>query len=159
MSVATANVMVPAAPAPTTVEALPPPLPQPLPATSLSVALIQTALTLVGTPYRFGGESPDTGFDCSGFVGYVMRQHSVFIPRTVVEQFQAGKSVAQADVQPGDLVFFSTVGPGATHVGIVISTSARWEFVHAPADGSSVRVERFDTGYWQQRWIGARRVF
>jgi cell wall-associated NlpC family hydrolase len=128
-------------------------------ATPAAAAVLQTAYSLLGTRYRFGGESPETGFDCSGFVGYVLRQHGIDMPRTVAEQFQIGRSVAQDDIQIGDLVFFTTTGPGATHIGIVVSAGPRWEFIHAPADGASVRVERFDSGYWQQRWMGARRVF
>ena len=120
--------------------------------------MLGTALSLLGTKYRFGGETPEGGFDCSGFVSYVLRQHSLDIPRTVAEQFVVGQAVAQDQIQPGDLVFFTTTGPGATHVGIVVNTGGRWDFVHAPADGSVVRIERFDTGYWQQRWVGARRV-
>lgn len=123
-----------------------------------AAAVLQTAVDLLGTKYRYGGQAPDTGFDCSGFVGYVFRQHSIDMPRTVAEQFLVGRAVAQDDVQAGDLVFFTTTGPGATHVGIVFSTGNHWEFIHAPADGSSVRIERFDTGYWAQRWIGAKRV-
>jgi len=126
---------------------------------AFSAAVLSTALSLLGTKYRFGGETPEGGFDCSGFVSYVLRQHSVDIPRTVAEQFVVGQPVAQDQIQPGDLVFFTTTGPGATHVGIVVNTGTRWDFVHAPADGSVVRIERFDSGYWQQRWIGARRVF
>jgi len=121
--------------------------------------VLSTALSLLGTKYRFGGETPEGGLDCSGFVRYVLRQHSVDVPRTVAEQFVVGQPVAQDQIQPGDLVFFTTTGPGATHVGIVVNTGTRWDFVHAPADGSVVRVERFDIGYWQQRWIGARRMF
>jgi len=126
---------------------------------AFSAAVLSTALSLLGTKYRFGGETPEGGFDCSGFVSYVLHQNSVDIPRTVAEQFAVGQAVAQDQIQPGDLVFFTTTGPGATHVGIVVNTGTRWDFVHAPADGSVVRIERFDSGYWQQRWIGARRVF
>ena len=91
-------------------------------------------------------------------MSYVLRQHSVEIPRTVAEQFVVGQAGGAGPDSAGDLVFFTTTGPGATHVGIVVNTGARWDFVHAPADGSVVRIERFDIGYWQQRWIGARRV-
>lgn len=115
-------------------------------------------MDLLGTKYRYGGQTPDSGFDCSGFVSYVLRQHSIDVPRTVAEQFAAGRSVAQDDIQIGDLVFFTTTGPGATHVGIVVSTGNRWEFIHSPNDGSVVRIDRFDSGYWQQRWLGARRL-
>jgi cell wall-associated NlpC family hydrolase len=122
-------------------------------------AIIQTALGLRGVPYRLGGESPDTGFDCSGFVRHVFREHAITLPRTTAEQFTTGQPVERDTLQTGDLVFFSTIGPGPTHVGLVIANAGRLEFVHAPADGASVRVERLETDYWQRRWIGARRVF
>ena len=120
--------------------------------------LIASALALRGTPYRWGGSSPDTGFDCSGFVSYVWRQHGVVLPRTTADQFAAGEPVNRSDVSPGDLVFFSTIGPGPTHVGIVVEAGSTPLFIHAPADGSSVRTERFDSSYWESRWAGARRV-
>ena len=122
-------------------------------------AILDSARSLVGTPYRFGGASPAEGFDCSGLVRYVAKLHGIELPRTVAEQFGAGQVIDHSALTPGDLVFYSTVGPGATHVGIVVAAGNEWKFVHAPADGSTVRIERLDTSYWQQRWIGARRVF
>lgn len=122
-------------------------------------AILDSARSLVGTPYRFGGASPADGFDCSGLVAYVARLHGIPLPRIVADQFAAGRAVGRRDLAPGDLVFYSTVGPGATHVGIVLESSGTLRFIHAPADGSSVRVERFDTPYWESRWVGARRVF
>jgi len=113
-----------------------------------------TALSLRGAPYRNGGADPN-GFDCSGFVWYVFGQHGVSVPRTVTEQFKAGGSIAAADLQPGDLVFFSTTSPGASHVGIAVGGDS---FVHAPASSGTVRVERLGTGYWASRFIGARRI-
>lgn len=121
-------------------------------------SVIQTALDLRGIPYRLGGATPETGFDCSGFVSYVFRQHAIALPRTAAEQFGAGRAIGRDELAVGDLVFFSTIGPGATHVGLVITGGPQPEFVHAPADGSTVRVDRLDTDYWQRRWIGARRV-
>src|SRR5260370_42489705 len=78
-----------------------------------------TALSLRGAPYRNGGSDP-AGFDCSGFVRYVFSQHGVTVPRTVSELFRAGRQIADDQVQPGDLVFFATVAPGASHVGVAI---------------------------------------
>ena len=121
-------------------------------------AVVQSALSLRGTPYRFGGSTPAQGLDCSGLVAYVMAEHAVQLPRSVAEQFEAGAPVTWQRLRRGDLVFFSTIGAGATHVGIVTDTD-RVEFVHAPADGASVRVERFDAPYWRTRFVGARRVF
>ena len=118
--------------------------------------ILQTALGFRGVPYRYGGESPKTGFDCSGFVRFVMAQHRLTLPRTAAEQFQVGQRVSARDIQAGDLVFFSTVAPGASHVGLAISKD---EFVHAPATAGVVRVERLEWSYWQSRFVGARRLF
>lgn len=124
---------------------------------SAAHALLQTATALRGSPYRLGGTTPTTGFDCSGFVRYVFQQYRLDVPRTVAEQFRVGREVDHARMTAGDLIFFSTTGPGATHVGIVVDPDAR-TFVHAPGTGSVVRIERFDTPYWQQRVLGVRRL-
>ena len=117
-------------------------------------ALSGTALSLRGAPYRMGGDSP-SGFDCSGFVQYVYQQHGVAIPREVREQFRVGKTVDRGRLAPGDLVFFSTVAPGASHVGIVIGGD---QFVHAPSERGVVRVENLTSQYWASRFVGAKRV-
>jgi cell wall-associated NlpC family hydrolase len=134
----------------------PPAISTPSPAVD---GILESARSLVGTSYRFGGASPAEGFDCSGLVSYVARLHGILLPRVVSDQFAAGRAVGRSDLAPGDLVFYSTIGPGATHVGIVLESNGTLRFIHAPADGSSVRVERFDTPYWESRWVGARRVF
>ena len=126
------------------------------PALAAPAALIQTALSLEGVPYQWGGDQPSTGFDCSGFVQYVLAQHNITAPRTSAEQFLLGKEVDLDQVRAGDLVFFSTVAPGASHVGLAVSTE---EFVHAPAASGVVRVERVRASYWLTRYVGARRVF
>jgi len=120
-------------------------------------AVVRSALSLRGTPYRFGGSTPESGFDCSGLVAHVLARQSITVPRSVAEQFGTGTPVTWDQLQPGDLVFFSTLGPGATHVGIV-TDATRAEFVHAPADGASVRTDRFDMPYWRSRFVGARRL-
>jgi cell wall-associated NlpC family hydrolase len=88
-------------------------------------------------------------------VKYVFAQNGIAVPRTVTEQFQAGHEVGGPQLQPGDLVFFTTVTPGASHVGIVIGGD---EFVHAPSHVGTVRVERMSAPYWSTRFVGARRV-
>jgi len=118
-----------------------------------AAAILATALDLRGIPYRLGGTDLN-GFDCSGFVQYVLRQHAIDMPRTVIEQFDVGASTR--DVEAGDLVFFQTVGSKASHVGIALDSQS---FVHAPNSRGVVRVERFDTPYWSSRFLGARRVF
>jgi cell wall-associated NlpC family hydrolase len=114
----------------------------------------RTALDLRGTPYRNGGADP-SGFDCSGFVQYVFAQHGIFMPRKVSDQVKAGKDVTPAQLEAGDLVFFTTVAPGASHVGIALGGD---EFVHAPSSTGQVRVERMSAAYWASRFVGARRV-
>jgi cell wall-associated NlpC family hydrolase len=117
-------------------------------------ALSGTALSLRGAPYRDGGIDP-SGFDCSGFVRYVYEQHGVAVPRQVRDQFRVGKNVERDHLEPGDLVFFSTVAPGASHVGIMIGGD---QFVHAPSERGVVRVESLSQQYWASRYIGAKRV-
>ncbi len=117
-------------------------------------ALTGTALALRGTRYRDGGTDPG-GFDCSGFTQYVFGQHGIALPRNVKDQFEAGKPVKPTEIAPGDLIFFSTVAPGASHVAIALGGD---EFVHAPSSAGVVRVERLASTYWSQRFIGARRL-
>ena len=113
-----------------------------------------TALSLRGVPYRNGGADA-SGFDCSGLVWYVFARHGIVLPRTVSEQYRAGTSVATSELREGDLVFFSTTAPGATHVGILVGGDS---FVHAPASTGVVRVEQIAAPYWSARFLGARRV-
>jgi cell wall-associated NlpC family hydrolase len=120
---------------------------------ALSSAVVTTALGLRGIPYRLGGADL-SGFDCSGLVQYVMRQHNIGMPRTVIEQFAIGDS--PSSIETGDLVFFQTIGSQASHVGIAIDGES---FVHAPNSRGVVRIERLDAPYWSQRFLGARRVF
>jgi cell wall-associated NlpC family hydrolase len=119
-----------------------------------SYALVTTALGLRGAGYRYGGEDPG-GFDCSGFTQYVFAQHHVLLPREVQDQFKTGKPVRARDLRPGDLLFFSTTAPGASHVGIALD---RNEFVHAPSSAGVVRIERLGSSYWSPRFVGARRI-
>ena len=121
---------------------------------SVRHSLVVTATALTGTPYRLGGDTL-RGFDCSGFTRYVFSQHGVTLPRLTREQYRVGRSIAAEDVRPGDLVFFSTVTPGASHVGVAVGQD---QFVHAPSARGVVRVERLSERYWARRYLGARRV-
>ena len=117
--------------------------------------VLQTAYALRGVNYRLGGELPADGFDCSGFIRYVFGRNHVDVPRTVTEQYAVGSKVNLKNVKEGDLVFFSTIARGATHVGLVVDPGT---FIHAPGAGGVVRTERLNTPYWQDRVVGVRRV-
>ena len=129
--------------------------PVPTEANQARPALLSTALALRGTPYLNGGSDPSQGFDCSGFVQWVFARHGTTLPREVREQFEVGHTIDADKIRPGDLVFFATVSRRASHVGIALGSG---EFVHAPSSRGVVRVERYTSGYWATRWIGARRV-
>jgi cell wall-associated NlpC family hydrolase len=120
----------------------------------MAYSVTSTALALRGAPYRNGGSDP-SGFDCSGFVRYVFSQHGITVPRTVTEQFRAGQKIDEKQIEAGDLLFFTTVAPGASHVGIAIGGD---EFIHAPSGAGEVKVERMSAPYWATRFVGARRV-
>ncbi|HEX7795139.1 MAG TPA: C40 family peptidase [Vicinamibacterales bacterium] len=116
--------------------------------------VVGTALDLRGVPYKNGGTDPG-GFDCSGFTQYVFAKYGVSLPREVRDQFNTGTPVDRKTLEPGDLIFFTTTEPGASHVGIAVGGD---EFVHAPSTSGVVRVERFSSSYWAPRFIGGRRV-
>ena len=113
-----------------------------------------TALSLRGAPYRSGGVDP-AGFDCSGFVKYVFERHGVAMPRETRKQFLVGEDVNATQLEPGDLVFFTTVAPGASHVGIAVGGD---QFIHAPSTTGVVRVESLSSHYWSTRFVGAKRI-
>jgi cell wall-associated NlpC family hydrolase len=148
----------PADPAPAPPTAAPPAVavvPAPKGAgTADGYSLSSTALSLRGAPYRNGGTDPN-GFDCSGLVSYVFGQHGLPMPREARDQFKVGQTVPRDRLEPGDLVFFTTVAPGASHVGIAIGGD---QFVHAPSERGVVRVDQLTTQYWASRFIGAKRV-
>jgi cell wall-associated NlpC family hydrolase len=118
--------------------------------------LTEFALGLIGVDYKFGGNSPETGLDCSGLVRYVFQQVTgVTLPRTAREMSRVGDQVARDDLKPGDLVFFNTRRFAFSHVGIYLGDN---RFIHAPARGREVEVATFDKSFWQQRFNGARRL-
>jgi cell wall-associated NlpC family hydrolase len=115
------------------------------------------ALGLIGVTYKFGGNTPDTGLDCSGLVRHVFEEVTgVSLPRTAKEMSTLGTKVAIANLQPGDLVFFNTRRFAFSHVGIYLGDN---RFVHAPSRGSEVTIASIDQKYcWQKHFNGARRV-
>lgn len=115
-------------------------------------SLVNNALSLVGVPYLFGGTSR-SGFDCSGYTQYVFKGSGISLPRTAAAQFSVGASVDRAQLQSGDLVFFTTYASGASHVGIYIGGGS---FVHA--SNSGIRTSSLSESYYATRYLGARRV-
>ncbi len=114
------------------------------------------AMSLIGTPYRNGGASPSTGFDCSGLVAFVFGEVAgLRLPRSAEEQARVGREVARHELTPGDLVFFDTLRRPFSHVGIYL---ADVRFVHAPSSNGVVRTENLQDRYWAARWNGARRL-
>lgn len=118
--------------------------------------LVFNAMGFLGVPYKRGGNSADTGFDCSGFVVSVYQQSiGLLLPRKAEQQAAATLPIGQNDLQPGDLVFFNTMRRAFSHVGIYVGNG---KFIHAPKPGAEVRVESMGGSYWQHRFDGARRV-
>ena len=116
------------------------------------------ALGLVGTPYRYGGNTPDGGFDCSGLIGYVYRDAAgISLPRSTRElSAMRSPNVRRDALQSGDLVFFATSGGrGVSHAGIYVGDG---RFVHAPSSSGTVRLDSLDNSYWQRAYLDAKRV-
>jgi cell wall-associated NlpC family hydrolase len=115
---------------------------------------------MIGTPYKYGGDRPETGFDCSGLVMYLLGLQGVKMPRTADDQFKVGKAVRRDHLQAGDLVFFKIAGDKVDHVGIVVDAGTA-AFIYAPKTGGVVRVGKLNDSYWLNKdiWAGARRVF
>jgi hypothetical protein len=123
---------------------------------SKATELVNRSLSMLGVNYKWGGNTPDSGLDCSGLVRYVYGETiGRMLPRRSVEMSRVGEPVRLDKLKPGDLVFFNTLRRAFSHVGIYIGNS---EFVHAPSTGGSVRVESLDTRYWAKRFSGARRL-
>jgi cell wall-associated NlpC family hydrolase len=115
------------------------------------------AIGLVGTPYHWGGNTPDSGFDCSGLIVYVFREIAgVSLPRTVQDIYAVDLNEVRRDrLQGGDLVFFKTGGRNVSHIGIYVGQD---RFVHAPNEGGTVRLDFLNNPYWEKHYSGARRV-
>ena len=116
-------------------------------------AIVASAKKYLGTPYVWGAETPE-GFDCSGFTRYVMKQNGVDLPRTAAEQYDVGKPVAKADLQVGDMIFFTTYKPGASHVGFYMGDG---KFIHASSVNKEVTISNLGDTYYVEHYIGARR--
>lgn len=114
------------------------------------------ALSLTGIKYKYGGKSPETGFDCSGFVRYVFQQAAnLTLPHGARALSRLGHAVPTDQLRPGDLVFFNTLKSAFSHVGIYLGDN---RFIHAPSSGGTIHVVSMDDAYWAKRFNGARRI-
>lgn len=119
-------------------------------------AILRTARSQLGIRYKWGGNSPKTGFDCSGFTWYVFHQNGIDLPRISWQQFGTGSAVSYTDLRPGDLIFHKVEKKAKSlHVGIV---SNRGTFYHAPSSGKRVMESSLKNAYWKKHFVGARRV-
>lgn len=118
--------------------------------------LIGNAMGLLGVSYRFGGTSVSSGFDCSGFMQHIFRKTmQINLPRTSAEQAKMGVAVSRSELQPGDMVFFSTSRGRISHVGLYIGNN---RFIHAPRTGKSIEITSLGNKYWNSKYVTARRV-
>ncbi len=114
------------------------------------------AQTLLGVPYRYGGNNPASGFDCSGYVTHVYRHAlGIELPRDSLDMSHRGTVVARDELRPGDLVFFNTLRRKFSHVGIYLGDHT---FIHAPSSGGVVRIDDMTDNYWRKSYNGARRI-
>lgn len=130
-------------------------LPQRTIPAKLSGQVLAVANSMLGMPVVWGGASPARGFDCSGLVQYVFRQAGVNLPRTADLQFEVGRTVAKSELQPGDLVYFTTYEPGASHVGIY---SGGNKFIHTSFSQGIVAIGDMNDPYFTARYYGAKRI-
>ena len=118
--------------------------------------LVVGAMGFLGVPYRRGGNSAESGFDCSGFVKAMYEQTiGLVLPRSAAQQAAATQTIDKSELKPGDLVFFNTMRHAFSHVGIYVGNG---KFIHSPKPGAEVRVEDMGLAYWARRYDGARRV-
>ena len=118
--------------------------------------LVVNAMGFLGVPYKRGGNTAETGFDCSGFVRAIYEQSvGLLLPRRAEQQAAATQRIEKTELQPGDLVFFNTLQRAFSHVGIYVGDG---KFIHSPKPGAQVRVENMGISYWSSRFDGARRV-
>ena len=124
-----------------------------VPASGNGSSIVATAKQYLGSKYTYGGSSPSTGFDCSGFTSYVFKQHGISLNRTAAAQYSNGVAVSRANLQPGDLVMFGK--SGINHVAIYIGGG---QIIHASTPSTGVRIDSLSTGYYNNNYVGARRI-
>ena len=121
---------------------------------AMSRTVVSDAMSYMGVPYVFGGNTPSSGFDCSGYVRYVFANAGIYLPRTADVQYNCGYAVSTSELAPGDLVFFETYCPGPSHVGIYVGDG---NFIHA-SSSRGVTISSLSSSYYSAHYLGARRV-
>lgn len=121
---------------------------------AMSRTVVSDAMNYMGVPYVFGGNTPSSGFDCSGYVRYVFVNAGIYLPRTADVQYNCGYAVSTSELAPGDLVFFETYCPGPSHVGIYVGDG---NFIHA-SSSRGVTISSLSSSYYSAHYLGARRV-
>lgn len=122
--------------------------------------IIKTAFQFIGIPYKYGHQNPKTGFDCSGFTGYVYKLHGTILPRTAKMQWNSGLEIHKDSIQQGDLVFFKgRKSKTVSHVGIItkVHLDGSFTFIHASCS-NGIALEHSSTSYYKSRYIGIKRI-
>lgn len=117
--------------------------------------VVKTARSQIGAPYKYGGVSPNTGFDCSGLIQWSYNQYGVKVPRRASEQAKAGRAVKKSELRHGDIVVFRISGRSGIHTGMY---SGNGKFIHSPSAGRKIREDSLNADYWKRRYVSARRV-
>ncbi|MBR6014068.1 MAG: C40 family peptidase [Selenomonadaceae bacterium] len=117
------------------------------------IKIIETGKKYIGVPYVFGGTTPK-GFDCSGFVQFIFKQHGFILPRLADEQYLLGTSAKVSQLSAGDLVFFSTYTAGVSHCGVYVGDR---NFIHA-SSSKGIRIDSLDSDYWKTKFVGAKKI-
>ncbi|WP_147818699.1 C40 family peptidase [Salidesulfovibrio onnuriiensis] len=123
--------------------------------TAKEAGVIKTARSVKGRRYKWGGDSPAKGFDCSGLIFWVYRSHGIPVPRVSWEQYRAGRFVEKGDIRPGDIVFYKVQTGKSIHVGIV---TEKGTFIHSPRSGKGVTESDMNNPFWREHYVGARRL-
>lgn len=117
--------------------------------------VVKVAVSMIGKPYKYGGVSPKSGFDCSGLVYFSHRQNGITLPRTSYAQYKASQPISRKALRRGDLLFFRITGRKVSHVGIYLGNN---RFVHAPSSGKKVSIGKLNSPYWSKRFIRGGRI-